>query len=92
DPGYLYEGEFDSKVRHDRAGLLSMANRGPDTDGSQFFITFKAARNLDDKHTIFGEVVDGMEAVRKLEELGTQGGEPQQTLTIDRARVQVRLR
>ncbi|MHC4818789.1 MAG: peptidylprolyl isomerase, partial [Planctomycetota bacterium] len=92
DPGYLYEGEFDRKVRHDRAGLLSMANRGPDTDGSQFFITFGPARNLDDKHTIFGEVVDGMEAVRKLEKLGTQGGTPQQTLTIERARVQVRLR
>jgi len=92
DPGYLYEGEFSPKVRHDRAGLLSMANRGPDTDGSQFFIIFGPARHLDGKHSIFGEVVDGMEAVRKLEELGTQGGEPQQPLTIDRARVQVRLR
>jgi len=92
DPGYLYEAEFSPKVRHDRAGLLSMANRGPDTDGSQFFITFGPTRNLDDKHTIFGEVVKGMEAVRKLEGLGTQGGEPQQPLTIERARVQVRLR
>ena len=92
-PGIMeIEGEFDKKVRHDRAGLLSMANRGPDTDGSQFFITFGPARNLDDKHTIFGEVVEGMETVRKLEELGTQDGEPRQPLTIERARVQVRLR
>ena len=92
NPGYKYAGEFDPKVRHDRAGLLSMANSGPDTDGSQFFITFKAARSLDDLHTIFGEVVEGMEAVRKLEALGTEGGKPREPLTIERARVQVRLR
>ncbi|HKJ25596.1 MAG TPA: peptidylprolyl isomerase, partial [Myxococcota bacterium] len=56
-PGYEYDGEFDPSVRHDRAGLLSMANRGPGTDGSQFFLTFIETPWLDDKHSIFGEVV-----------------------------------
>jgi|GEM_PF-6069551 len=55
-PGYEFAGEFDPNVKHDRAGLLSMANRGPGTDGAQFFLTFAPARYLDGKHTIFGEI------------------------------------
>ena len=57
-PGYEYAGEFDTTVGHDRPGLLSMANRGPHTDGSQFFVTFGPAPHLDGKHTIFGELMD----------------------------------
>lgn len=73
NPGYRFAGEFDSSVRHDRPGLLSMANAGPGTDGSQFFITFKPTPHLNDKHTIYGEVVEGMKTVRKLEARRTRG-------------------
>jgi cyclophilin family peptidyl-prolyl cis-trans isomerase len=87
-PGYQYDGEFDEKVRHDRPGLLSMANRGPGTDGSQFFITFVPTPHLDGRHTIFGEVVD-MTAVRELEKRGTPGGPPTERLVIESATVTV---
>ena len=73
-PGYKYEGEFDPKARHDKRGILSMANAGPGTDGSQFFLTFKATPHLDGRHTVFGEVVDGMEALDAIERLGSPDG------------------
>jgi cyclophilin family peptidyl-prolyl cis-trans isomerase len=73
-PGYNYNGEFSSSARHDRPGLLSMANAGPGTDGSQFFLTFVPTPHLDDKHTIFGEVVEGMENVQQLEKGGSSSG------------------
>jgi len=73
-PGYNYNGEFSSSARHDRPGLLSMANAGPGTDGSQFFLTFVPTPHLDDKHTIFGEVVEGMETVQQLEKGGSNSG------------------
>jgi len=88
-PGYSYDGEFDRSVRHDRPGLLSMANAGPGTDGSQFFLTFVPTPHLDGKHTIFGEVVEGMETVKELERRGSRSGRPTEPLEIRRASIAV---
>lgn len=92
DPGYLFNGEFEGGRKHDKPGILSMANTGrPKSDGSQFFITFKPTPNLDGKHTVFGEVVEGMDTVERLESLGTSGeGKPATEMVIRRATVSVR--
>jgi cyclophilin family peptidyl-prolyl cis-trans isomerase len=71
-PGYRIGDEFHPELRHDRPGILSMANRGPNTGGSQFFITHVATPWLDDRHAVFGEVVEGMEVVTALRERDPQ--------------------
>lgn len=65
-PGYQFEDEFDSGLKFDRPGRLAMANSGPNTNGSQFFITEGATDHLNNRHTIFGQVYEGQDIVRKI--------------------------
>ena len=88
-PGYKYDGEFSPSARHDRPGLLSMANAGPGTDGSQFFITFVPTPHLDGKHTLFGEVVEGMDTLNALEARGSRSGRTTEDLRIEKATIEV---
>ena len=89
-PGYTFADEFHPKLRHARAGVLSMANRGRDTNGGQFFITLAETPWLDNKHSVFGEVTEGMDVVKKIGASATTkpGDRPIKAITIESVRIE----
>ncbi len=89
-PGYRFADECHPDLTHGKAGTLSMANAGPNTNGSQFFVTDAATPWLDGRHTVFGEVKEGLEVVNKIAHAPSAGADrPRETITLEQVRVDV---
>jgi cyclophilin family peptidyl-prolyl cis-trans isomerase len=89
-PGFRpYASEIHRKANHSKRGVVAMANSGPRSEGSQFYIAFDKADHLDGKHTIFGQVVGGLGTLRGLEMYGSESGKPRKVVLINRAEVRV---
>lgn len=87
-PGYNIQDEFAKELRHGSEGMLSMANAGPNTGGSQFFITLAATPWLDGKHAVFGKVIEGMDVVRKIAKVPTGPGDrPRENVVMSSVKV-----
>ena len=87
-PGYTIADEFHAELSHDSEGVLSMANSGPNTGGSQFFVTLAATDWLDGKHAVFGKVIEGMETVRSIGATATGPGDiPLEPVVMESVRI-----
>ena len=89
-PGYKMDGEYTAAIRHDKPGMLSAANAGPGTDGSQFFLTFVPTPWLDGKHTLYGQVEEGLEVLEALEAAGSSDGRPSTPVKIETVTIEER--